>query len=429
MGIKGSLNTLGLPDVMQILSAGEKTGTLVVTRGSEITSIYFREGNIVYAVRGSQQDALLEILLRQGSIASQEAERIRIKAHTTKRSIETILLKSEDISKEAILSAVITHAKELVYDLFQSLSGEFEFREGELPEGDRRALTVSLETYNLIMEGARRIDEWVRIRKLIPSIDTRFRVRGNPENCKRKFSADELRMIRMLDGTNSIQEICRHLSKSEFEICHFIFSLDSTELELAVVSAVKGPVSIKQVKKNQRIKLWQIVTGIFILVFAGYYFGAKNIIAPDEISEVNSSVTSTMDPGTAESDVGSVDVDPGEVKIPAEKILTSELAETSQITVSNNVEIQAHPNPLPESTSVRISDTPVSKAEPQSHLININTDDLERLTLLPGIGPSKAKKIIDYREKNGKFSTKEELTNVKGIGPKTLEHLREKITL
>jgi competence protein ComEA len=55
--------------------------------------------------------------------------------------------------------------------------------------------------------------------------------------------------------------------------------------------------------------------------------------------------------------------------------------------------------------------------------ININEADEKQLEKLPGIGPTKAKRIIEYREKNGKFKSLDELLNVNGIGPKTLEKI------
>ncbi len=54
--------------------------------------------------------------------------------------------------------------------------------------------------------------------------------------------------------------------------------------------------------------------------------------------------------------------------------------------------------------------------------VNINEADVEELAEnLVGVGPKKAMAIIEYREANGPFYTPEELVNVKGIGPKTLE--------
>lgn len=61
--------------------------------------------------------------------------------------------------------------------------------------------------------------------------------------------------------------------------------------------------------------------------------------------------------------------------------------------------------------------------------ININSADEFELTLLPGIGPSKAKAIIDYRDTVGLFGSVDELTQIKGIGLKTLQKLRPFLTI
>jgi competence protein ComEA len=61
-------------------------------------------------------------------------------------------------------------------------------------------------------------------------------------------------------------------------------------------------------------------------------------------------------------------------------------------------------------------------------VININTASLDDLQLLSGVGPAKAQKIVEYREKQP-FHTVEELGRVKGIGPKTVRKLRAFLTV
>jgi competence protein ComEA len=61
--------------------------------------------------------------------------------------------------------------------------------------------------------------------------------------------------------------------------------------------------------------------------------------------------------------------------------------------------------------------------------INLNTATQQELESLKGIGPAKAKAILDYRTKQGPFKTVDELKNVPGIGDKTLEKLRKDISV
>lgn len=61
--------------------------------------------------------------------------------------------------------------------------------------------------------------------------------------------------------------------------------------------------------------------------------------------------------------------------------------------------------------------------------VNINKADSTELETIPGIGPSKSKAIIAYRDENGRFDVIDDLTNVPGIGEKTLEQIKEYISV
>ena len=58
--------------------------------------------------------------------------------------------------------------------------------------------------------------------------------------------------------------------------------------------------------------------------------------------------------------------------------------------------------------------------------VNVNTASSAELEALPGIGPAKAKAIVEYRQKNGAFKSVEELKNVKGIGDAVLNKLKDR---
>lgn len=70
-----------------------------------------------------------------------------------------------------------------------------------------------------------------------------------------------------------------------------------------------------------------------------------------------------------------------------------------------------------------------SAVEESLLIVNINTAEIDDLILLPGIGQSKAKAIIEYRETNGGFKNIEDIKNVKGIGVKIYENLKNHITV
>ena len=68
-------------------------------------------------------------------------------------------------------------------------------------------------------------------------------------------------------------------------------------------------------------------------------------------------------------------------------------------------------------------------AEAPDQKVNINTATIEELVALPGVGPTLAGRIVEYREKAGQFNSVEELLNVKGIGEKNFEKIADYLTV
>lgn len=84
---------------------------------------------------------------------------------------------------------------------------------------------------------------------------------------------------------------------------------------------------------------------------------------------------------------------------------------------------------VPRRSSDLSPELPSRTGESNSQLVNINTADDEALQTLPGIGPTLAERIIEYRTAHGLFQTVDELIQVKGIGETKLEQLRPLITV
>ncbi|UHA74221.1 ComEA family DNA-binding protein [Paenibacillus sp. 481] len=117
--------------------------------------------------------------------------------------------------------------------------------------------------------------------------------------------------------------------------------------------------------------------------------------------------------------------------------VAQEKEETAQIPLTDGAQAGGLQASGAKTSGVQTSDVqiekngklPVAEASDQNdRRININEADEQQLTTLPGIGPSKAKAIIAYRDKHGSFQSVDELDKVKGIGSKMLAKLREHAT-
>ena len=103
---------------------------------------------------------------------------------------------------------------------------------------------------------------------------------------------------------------------------------------------------------------------------------------------------------------------------------------TNSNLICDNVVNNAYQNVQNQtSTSNQNSSNTKSDTNESVGIININTADVDTLTKLTGIGESKAKDIINYRNQNGLFKSIEEIKNVSGIGDSTYSKIKDQITV
>ncbi|EIF6163442.1 helix-hairpin-helix domain-containing protein [Clostridium perfringens] len=111
------------------------------------------------------------------------------------------------------------------------------------------------------------------------------------------------------------------------------------------------------------------------------------------------------------------------------------LSDGQCIVIKNINDVESEEVNLNESLNTEVANSipanlPGEKGEKnESSVININTASKETLMTLNGIGESKAQAIIDYRDEIGGFKSVDDITNVSGIGEKTLEKIKDKISI
>src|SRR6202521_4546399 len=101
MAIRGSLREASLPDVLQLLAMGKKTGCLSVTHRNNFGSIYFDKGKISYAAIVNRRDRLGDILLKSGAITPEQLdEAIAAQAKGRDQRLGEILVGLKIISRD-----------------------------------------------------------------------------------------------------------------------------------------------------------------------------------------------------------------------------------------------------------------------------------------------------------------------------------------
>src|SRR5215469_9222069 len=128
MAIKGSLKEASLPDVLQLLAMGKKTGCLSVTHRNSFGYIYFDKGRICYASIVNRRDRLGDMLVKNGVIAPAQLEAaIKLQNRRREKRIGELLLEQHAITVQQLHAAIEVQIQEAVYFLFTWNQGTFNF--------------------------------------------------------------------------------------------------------------------------------------------------------------------------------------------------------------------------------------------------------------------------------------------------------------
>lgn len=242
MAIKGSLREASLPDVIQLLYMGRRTGCLSVADRQRHGSIWFEEGAIVYASIVNRRDRLGDMLLASGTITRLQLEQaLALQSTAPGRRIGDLLVTLGILSPEGLRRFVRLQIEEAVYALFSWDNGTFSFEAGVVPEGEDRLDRISPES--LLLEGARRIDEWSLIEKKITSFDLIFAVlRGQVEGHQSEFTEAQRRILPLLDGQRDVRQVIDESGLSEFDAAQALYGLVTAGLAHKVgTSAMAAP--------------------------------------------------------------------------------------------------------------------------------------------------------------------------------------------
>ncbi len=172
MSFQGSISELPVPDIIQLVSVSGKTGMFLLLRGSERGSIYLRNGKIVHA----------EI----DGVTGEEA----------------------------------------VYALAIWSTGDFQFTPGKESE----TVTIDKTNTSLLMEAARRLDEWKVLARKIPGVDhipvLKPRDLGEPVT----LSPPEWNLVIRIDGRKTVEELARATSSNSFDTAKVLYGLVTADL-------------------------------------------------------------------------------------------------------------------------------------------------------------------------------------------------------
>jgi hypothetical protein len=230
MAIEGPLRELALSDVFQLLDLSRKTGTLTVTHESRHLPavVRFDRGGVIGAQLGDTADRLGHLLLRAGKVTERHVEAARlVQARVPGKQLGAILVEEGVVSAQDVARQLRFQIQEAVFELMQWKDGYFRFEEGLPPQPG--PVSVRVPTESLLMEAARRIDEWSTIESKIPDMGVVPALVHEPgDDAVLDLHPSEWEVLAEIDGTRSLKEIASALGRGDFEVAKIVWGLVST---------------------------------------------------------------------------------------------------------------------------------------------------------------------------------------------------------
>jgi Flp pilus assembly protein TadD len=225
MAIRGSLKEASLPDVLQLLSMGKKTGCLSVGHRGSFGYIFFDKGRIVYASIVNRRDRLGDMLVKNGMISQEQLDRaVDAQIRRRDKKLGELLVEQRSLSPDQLSQFLKVQIEEAVYFLFTWTEGTFNFEPDVMPS--EQDTLVSIGPESLLLEGARRVDEWSLIEKKIPSFDIVFEIdRDQLAANEAKLTNEQRVVLRLINGVRDVHAIFEESGLVEFDAAKAMYGL------------------------------------------------------------------------------------------------------------------------------------------------------------------------------------------------------------
>lgn len=283
MAIQGPLRELGVHDVFQLLDLGRKTGSLRVTselRQNEGT-IWFERGAVVAAAIRSNPHRLGTMLLHAGKLRAEDLTRaVAIQERGDARRIGDILLDIGAISPRDLLDEVRAQVEDVVFTLLGWSEGYFVFDEAE-PASIPREVDLRISTESVLLEAARRVDEWSRLQSHVPHLGVVAQLAPvtSAEPGSLRLNPMEWRVLAAVDGTRDVRAITTLTGESEFATARALFGLatagvivlhDPAAASAASLANQDPAILLRQAEEHIRLNDLEAARGLVRAVLAGH---------------------------------------------------------------------------------------------------------------------------------------------------------------
>lgn len=235
MALQGSLDTLYLNSILQMLRNDKKSGLFRAFNDRDEVTIYFSNGEVIYATGSHNNIRLGQLLLKAELISADQLQDCLKEAETQTASFGKYLVENHHLSAENLRMMLHKQTEELILQLFFWEKGQFEYRDAQI--NVKGLVPAKINIMKIILDATRKIDELAVLKKHLPGDDVILQVSKQIKNRKEiKLTTNELQILTLVNGKQTIGELIQSIddgplvTHDKFSIYKFIFSLLSSGL-------------------------------------------------------------------------------------------------------------------------------------------------------------------------------------------------------
>lgn len=225
MALRGDLASVDLAQVFQMLALNKKVGLLSIHSAKSWQVLYFdHRGVTLYHNVHAILDRVVAALVRTGRLVEEAVEEVRDHAARQRQEVTDTLLAGGYVTAEELEQQYGLELEEEIYELFFCREARFEFHEGVTSlEGRPGAIDERFfcNCDSVIMEAARRIDEWAYISERVPTTAEVFVPTVDAADLT-EFGAEAPAVFAKLDGRHTVARIVARTGQANFLVCKVV---------------------------------------------------------------------------------------------------------------------------------------------------------------------------------------------------------------
>lgn len=214
--LQGDFSTLGLPEVLQIIGGQRKTGMLTVVATDAERTIYFNSGCVVLTQEQHDRYLLDRYFMDADPRDNPQLKSLLEQRRQSGAPLGRIMVERGILTEDELQNELRRQTEDQFYSLFHWIEGAFNFIEVDISSAG--AVAHEIEITDLVVNAARQVDEWRRVRSLLPDMEMIVRLADRGRLGEMDGQCAEVAALIPDEGI-SVKDLCVAAATTELETC------------------------------------------------------------------------------------------------------------------------------------------------------------------------------------------------------------------